>query len=472
MKKLQFSKCYTFYSYKGGSGRSTTLMNTVKPLIGKLKAEPARPILIVDADLESAGLTYFFGAAQKFSDDFSESIHTARLLLPEKRAEYFLPASHGIESVFEAESYDEFSLTKEQFKKFNDLKEAYEAVKERPLELDFSLFEGIRLRENLWDMLLTVADVAERALQAQKNELADESADYFSENYDIFALIAQLKKIDGFKSAAYSVGREDRAAMKKKAIVDFLPTDTFLDVSAFFGVPRGTVKFLGVDARSRGNVVVKSKRTDGEEVSVSIIRELLHECHTRNYAAVLFDSAAGTQNSAHALHDVSDVIVYCVRPTRQFLLGTHEQIRKYRPKLIAKLRKDKPAKPIILLPTAVPLNDSNMKDLCDDAFFRLNSLLNSSASDYADVFFCTPKTCLPEVGVFKWYELILATPNGRQTDLGRTERLFAEMKPQQPTVPALEKYYKKDTLPPDAKAAYDVYCNLAEHIVLNTDFGE
>ena len=47
------TKCYTFYSYKGGSGRSTTAVNTVGHLIDVLGADSSHPILIVDADLES-----------------------------------------------------------------------------------------------------------------------------------------------------------------------------------------------------------------------------------------------------------------------------------------------------------------------------------------------------------------------------------------------------------------------------------
>ena len=69
-------QCYTFYSYKGGSGRSTTLLNTVKCLIKDLDADPEHPILVVDADLESAGLTYYFG----FQDKFKGTLNTGSVL--------------------------------------------------------------------------------------------------------------------------------------------------------------------------------------------------------------------------------------------------------------------------------------------------------------------------------------------------------------------------------------------------------
>ena len=73
--------CYTFYSYKGGSGRTTTLLNTTKHLIDELGANAEKPILLVDADLESAGLTYFFNAQEKFTDLFPKSIHTCKIII-------------------------------------------------------------------------------------------------------------------------------------------------------------------------------------------------------------------------------------------------------------------------------------------------------------------------------------------------------------------------------------------------------
>ena len=74
------AKCFSFYSYKGGSGRSTTCVNTLLHLIRKMNAGPQHPILLVDTDLESAGLTYFFGCQKKFTARLSGAIDTASLL--------------------------------------------------------------------------------------------------------------------------------------------------------------------------------------------------------------------------------------------------------------------------------------------------------------------------------------------------------------------------------------------------------
>ena len=48
----------SFFSYKGGSGRTSLLCNTIPFLARELNASPDHPIVIVDCDTESAGLTF------------------------------------------------------------------------------------------------------------------------------------------------------------------------------------------------------------------------------------------------------------------------------------------------------------------------------------------------------------------------------------------------------------------------------
>lgn len=48
----------SFFSYKGGSGRSSALVNTVPFLAGKLGADSEHPIILLDMDIDSTGLTY------------------------------------------------------------------------------------------------------------------------------------------------------------------------------------------------------------------------------------------------------------------------------------------------------------------------------------------------------------------------------------------------------------------------------
>lgn len=48
----------SFFSYKGGSGRSSALVNTVPFIARELKADSIHPIILVDMDMDSTGLTY------------------------------------------------------------------------------------------------------------------------------------------------------------------------------------------------------------------------------------------------------------------------------------------------------------------------------------------------------------------------------------------------------------------------------
>ncbi|MBQ9099003.1 MAG: hypothetical protein IJY50_06195 [Clostridia bacterium] len=56
----------SFHSYKGGSCRTSTCFNTLPFLARKLNASSVSPLLVIDADLESQGLTYLFRAEEDF----------------------------------------------------------------------------------------------------------------------------------------------------------------------------------------------------------------------------------------------------------------------------------------------------------------------------------------------------------------------------------------------------------------------
>jgi cellulose biosynthesis protein BcsQ len=59
----------SFYSYKGGSGRSTTAWNTIQQLAEIMKPTKEHPFVIVDADTQSAGATFLFGAEEEFTSE-------------------------------------------------------------------------------------------------------------------------------------------------------------------------------------------------------------------------------------------------------------------------------------------------------------------------------------------------------------------------------------------------------------------
>lgn len=63
-------KTITFYSYKGGAGRSSTTLNTLPYLVESMKASKESPILVLDMDLDSAGMTYLLGMDVHFKDRY------------------------------------------------------------------------------------------------------------------------------------------------------------------------------------------------------------------------------------------------------------------------------------------------------------------------------------------------------------------------------------------------------------------
>lgn len=48
------------FSYKGGAGRTTLALNVVPYLADLLNASPEHPLILVDMDVDSCGITYFF----------------------------------------------------------------------------------------------------------------------------------------------------------------------------------------------------------------------------------------------------------------------------------------------------------------------------------------------------------------------------------------------------------------------------
>ncbi len=63
-------KTITFYSYKGGAGRSSTTLNTLPYLVQSMHATERNPILVLDMDLDSAGMTYLLGLGDYFKTHY------------------------------------------------------------------------------------------------------------------------------------------------------------------------------------------------------------------------------------------------------------------------------------------------------------------------------------------------------------------------------------------------------------------
>lgn len=460
---MKTCKCYTFYSYKGGSGRSTTLVNTLPHLIKELKADSEHPILVVDADLESAGITYFFESTRKFSNQFIEAINTTKLILRGNEDDYLEGAQANI--IFGARGDAGVDLIKKELEERE--KEAY-AESFRLLckdetyfdKITADIFKGVQLTNEKWGMLKTVI---EKIVEYENDSEEGETSEYFKKEFDIINVIASLLDVEeGFLS------EKEKADEKQSILNGFLPTETLVDISDYFDVPKNTVRFLGVDVVSRETDAVFTGADDKKQevgngalnrVSKGTIRALIDTCEERGYRAVIFDSAAGTQSTAHVLQEVSDVLVYCMRPTRQFYQGTEQQLRKYEKELQASCA-NSGKKKVILLPTAVELGgDDEAKILRENALARIRALY-ALYPDFVDVSFCKVGTCLNNVGVFKWHEMILGSSNAcKKADDDETESI-------------VQRYKNSETMSDDAKTAYKVFSNLAKKIIENSTIEE
>ena len=403
----QKTKLYTFYSYKGGSGRSTTTMNTVLHLIDELGADPQNPILLVDADLESSGLTFFFHQENRF--------------LGGRELTNFCAFDTGyiFSGAAEPKNYfDEIDLVVPSTPGFDQaLAKQFSNVTE--------LFEGVKLPLPMWDMLAYIAQKYDDFKDVTK--IGGDTK--ILEVFDFSKFISSLRQCHNL-----DIPENEKIARKCKLIREFLPTAEYTDISLYFGKPKGTVRFLGVDTRQNEERVARGVAEKG-------IKDLCKACSRKNYKAIIFDSGAGTQSSAHIFQQLSDVIICCMRPTLQFAKGTKTAIRLYK-------RSYRSSAKVILLPTAVPRNDA-MGVLRQNCFQEINNIVNEAPSIIDDSF-CTPENALCEVDLFKWREQILGVEI---------------VDPVEKDVEAvLEPYTSFATMPEDAKSAYQTYSKLAQKI--------
>lgn len=425
------TKCITFYSYKGGSGRSTTLVNSVMHLKDQLEASPESPILIVDADLESAGLTYFFNCDTKFTQWFSGTVHTGRVF--DKAAD----AVNGVggDIIFSTNNAE------------------YENVYELPSSVIDKANEMFPESQVLSDIRLPRPDIniLQKIMECQYNTFKknatppEETLEEFVDiNFRVKELFLTLMEVEGEQ-----ISESDKTAKKTLLVKEFLPTRKLMDISKYFDAESGTILFLGADVGWDERIAKNS--------TASAIKALLRECFKKNFRAVVFDSGCGTQSTPHVLHSVSDVIIYCMRPTLQFIKGTRMQLRNYRS--LIERRQDKKKginstqKSVILLPTAVPHNEKKTAIFYSESFESIEGI-TKSYSRIIDDSFCNFNNCLHEVSLFKWREHIL----GASIVNGDLDNSLQQ---------GMAAYFNQDTMPEDAKEAFCLYKRLAERIQIN-----
>ena len=57
----------SFFSYKGGAGRTSLLYNVLPYLVEELNATPREPIVVIDLDIDSKGLSYLLEADSEYN---------------------------------------------------------------------------------------------------------------------------------------------------------------------------------------------------------------------------------------------------------------------------------------------------------------------------------------------------------------------------------------------------------------------
>jgi len=410
----------------------------VKHLIHKLGASPEHPILLIDADLESAGLTYYFKCNNMFTFDLNSN----------NMMQIF-------ENIFTPGDVD-FILHRGEPKrlvKFCDA-EGFDIAK----ELDKYGYGTTRLSDVLGKVNITKKNA--KILKSILNETLIKEKARGKEEYhmkyrgtkgDVWSLKDKLERIDREEDES------SRDELKTKAIAEFLPCSRLLDVTDFFttinknGKPDlkpETILFLGTNTS-------KDERVAGEEATTNI-NKLLDLCDKYNFAATIFDSGSGTQSSAVALHYTSDIIVYCLRASLQFVEATEINIENFE-KILKDHRRDidkkEDKKSIILFPTAVPEMTDEGLTLGKYSFDKIQSFAKSH-NELIDGTFCDHSTCLPEIQLFKWREKILGCKEMHSS-------------------PGTELYkvmdrYSHEELPKDVQNGASVYKKLADRIKENT----
>lgn len=161
------------------------------------------------------------------------------------------------------------------------------------------------------------------------------------------------------------------------------------------------VMFLGVDDSSP-----QLNRSDVEGRLDEVMHKLRRFAQNYHCKGIIMDSAAGDQFSARLAVDHADTIVFCMKMTHQFRIGTFNYLNK----LGIRLGSSADEKKVILLPTVVPQDAvidgvSQMQTSIEDIANRVNNL---SRIEVCDAFVSSADMFgINEVMRFKWKEGIL-----------------------------------------------------------------
>jgi cellulose biosynthesis protein BcsQ len=262
LKKSDLFAINTFYSFKGGAGRSLTTINTLAASVKMKNITPENPILLIDMDVDSAGISYLCGA----QDRINRTSLTSKSILTNEI----------------------------DFSGRNQLKEVPRLFRETRSAIPDSLISELKnhgYTKQITDWL-------------SNKEWYDELQIFLQNNY----------KDDNLRMALNSSKSITEFMYKIETRSDW---NCLMDISFIVGAKEPeSVLFLGAD------ILCGIAFTYDTTVYQDALMRFLGQCRNRNFHSVFIDSASGRQTIAQVAHNVSDKLIVCLRMTTQFQEGT------------------------------------------------------------------------------------------------------------------------------------------------------
>lgn len=345
-------KTITFFSYKGGAGRSSTTLNFAAQYAKKIKPTAQNPILLIDMDIDSAGITYLLDADTRV-----------------------VKKQSSIERILNGEI------------KFDGQKKRDELLRE-DTEIAFSS----KQLEQLLDSSLSKEFKEHIRDNRFRPGIINGIGEMLNEKSTKADMITYLNGSKTVQELEYRMDQYDNGL-------------AFIDISYKLGyhVP-GSILFLGVDPRGE----YFYNRNSAKEAS--IMRLFLDFCEKEKHIhTVICDSPCGRQTVAEILRENTDILICCLRMTKQFRRGTKS--------FISEINTDEDAGlfDLVILPVAVPEDDPDRKRRALDSFrmdiediFRSEPGYLSKEKVHLDML---EYGGINEVMSFKWEERILVADN-------------------------------------------------------------
>jgi len=180
-----------------------------------------------------------------------------------------------------------------------------------------------------------------------------------------------------------------------KGLIDY--KQTCIPVGQRLGVENEAVYFLGVNDQKKFDA-----QNQGGQAS-----EKLANLENLPFKAIVYDTASGDQFSATTTNKASQVIVCCMRPTRQFRIGTFNFLGRIGSEWV--MLGDYQLRRVILVPTAVPNKKTSIggKDQHAESMDEIKQDANGIEWEICEDFIQRDMFGIPEVERFKWCEDVL-----------------------------------------------------------------